>query len=321
MRILNAEPEGYSEEARAILRQLGDLDEVALDRAGLLERVADYDVLIVRLAHTVDGEVFENAPRLSAVVTATTGLDHIDLEAAAAHGVAVLSLRGEHSFLSTVSSTAELTWTLLLALVRKLVPAVEHVREGQWDRDRFRGLELQGKRLGIVGVGRVGAMVARYGLAFGMEVKAFDPAPRVWPENVEQVSDLESLAGSVDVLSVHAPLDSSTEGLVSRDVLIRLKRGSYVINTARSALVDNRAVLELLETGQLAGAAIDVLDEERDHSRRQGHPLLDYARTHDNLLITPHIGGASVEAMARTEVFMAGKLRAHLDGVGERGQR
>jgi D-3-phosphoglycerate dehydrogenase len=312
LRILNAEARDYSEVARNILRGIGTLEEGDLDRDALLARIGECDVLIVRLAHTVDKELLDAADRLSVVVTATTGLDHIDLEEAAKRGIAVLSLRGEHEFLSSVSSTAELTWSLLLALIRKLVPAVEHVRQGEWDRDLFRGLELQGLRLGIVGVGRVGSMVARYGRAFGMRVSAFDPDPRAWPEGVERTDSLDHLAIGADVLTIHAPLTDATRNLIDRTVLLKLPRGSFVVNTARGAILDSAALLDLLETEHLAGAAIDVLDAERDEGALRDHPLIDYARTHDNLIITPHIGGASLQAMARTEIFMAEKLRDHI---------
>jgi D-3-phosphoglycerate dehydrogenase len=321
LRILNAEPRDYSEAARKFLREIGTLEEAELDRSALLACIGEYDVLIVRLAHSVDRELLEAATRLSVVVTATTGLDHIDLGEAAARGVTVLSLRGEHAFLSSVSSTAELTWALLLALVRRLMPAFDHVRQGGWDRDQFRGVELQGMRLGIVGVGRVGTMVARYGRAFAMNVAAFDPDPLAWPEGVERVESLDQLAMGADVLTVHAPLDESTQGLIDRNVLLKLPRGAFLVNTARAAILDGAALLELLESGHLAGAAIDVLDAERDEAGLRNHPLIEYARTHENLLVTPHIAGASTQAMERTEVFMAEKLRDHVAAMNQENQK
>ena len=312
VRILNAEPSGYSEMARRILRELGVLDEQELDRAELLRLVPEYDVLIVRLAQTIDREVLDTAERLSVIVSATTGLDHIDIEHAALCGVTVLSLRGEHAFLRSVSSTAEHTWGLLLALVRRIPAAFADVLDGDWDRDRHRGVELQGKRLGVLGMGRIGTIVSRYGLAFGMEVQAFDPAPVEWPADVGRAQSLDELASTVDVLSIHVPLDDSTVGLVDEGTIAELPSGSILLNTARASIVDSDALLAALQSGHLAGAAIDVLDFERDDQSRRAHPLIAYARQAENLIITPHIGGATHQAMERTEVFMAEKLRDHL---------
>ena len=181
MRILVAESRGFSPASERRLRELGDLTLADLDRAGLLGAVAGADVLIVRLRNRVDGEVLAAAPHLRAVVSPTTGLDHLDLAALEARGVAVLSLRGETEFLRTVTGTAEHAWALLLALVRRVPAAAAAARAGDWDRDRFRGRELAGRTLGVVGLGRLGSMVARYGAAFGMRVVAYDPYLAPWP--------------------------------------------------------------------------------------------------------------------------------------------
>ena len=161
-RILNAEALGYCDEARVILRELGEVAEGNLDREELLARLPGYDVLIVRLAHQVDREVIDTGRHLKVIVSATTGLDHIDTSYAASKGIAVLSLRGEAAFLDSIWATAEHTWALLLAVLRRIPQAFASARAGHWDRDLFRGNELAGKRLGIVGLGRVGRKVARY---------------------------------------------------------------------------------------------------------------------------------------------------------------
>ena len=245
------------------------------------------------------------------MVSATTGLDHIDLKAAAAREVAILSLRGETAFLNTVTATAEHAWGLLLAVARRVPAAHEAVRAGRWDRDGLRGHELHGRRLGIVGLGRLGRMVARYGTAFGMAVAATDPDGRDWPRDVERITRLDTLLAQSDVLSLHAPLRAETAGMIDAAALARLPRGAVLINTARGALVDERALADALTTGHLAGAGIDVIDDERGRGPRLS-PLVAYARAHDNMVITPHIGGATVESMAKTELFLARKLAAML---------
>lgn len=319
--ILNAEPVGYSESARVALRRLGSVVEGPLTRQDLLDRARDCHVLIVRLGHRVDAEVLKTADHLLAVVSATTGLDHIDLEEAKKKGIAILSLRGEAEFLRTVDATPEHTWALLLALVRRIPWAFADVQKGQWDRDAFRGAELHGKRLGIVGVGRVGKRVADYGVAFGMDVAGYDPSVGKWPEHVRRVSELSELCEDSDVLSVHVPLEESTRGLIGQAQFDLLPPGAILLNTSRGGIVNESALLAALTTGALAGAALDVVEGEREPERLSRHPLIEYAREHDNLLITPHVAGATVKSMAKTEEFMVRKLERFLEGNPRRFSR
>ncbi|MEM7285158.1 MAG: NAD(P)-dependent oxidoreductase [Actinomycetota bacterium] len=308
IRILNAESAGYDPAARDVLASVGTVIDADLDRAGLLAALGEVDVLIVRLRTEIDHAVLDAAgARLRLIVTATTGLDHIDVEAAAARDVTVLSLRGETEFLRTIAATAEHTWALLLALVRRLPAAAAAAAAGATviDRDRFRGGELAGSTLGIVGLGRIGSIVASYGLAFGMRVLAHDPNVSTAPDGVGMADDLLDLCRRADVVSVHVPLDETTTGLIDRAALEALGPGGRVVNTSRGAVIDEEALCDLLESGRLAGAALDVVTDERSSSRR----LLDLAAAKDNVLITPHIGGATHESMARTERFMAEKLR------------
>lgn len=312
VRILNAEPLGYGDEARQILNNIGELIEEPVTQDELAASVADFDVLIVRVGLKVTREVLESSDKLRVVVSATTGLDHINLDAAQEQDVVVLSLQGEQEFLRTVPATAEHTWALLLAVMRKLPWAFDDVRKGSWDRDRFRGRELQGKRLGILGLGRIGKQVARYGLAFGMNVGAYNPNLEEWLNGIRRFEAVEDILRWSEVLSVHLPLSEETQGFLNEERLRLLPQGAWVVNTSRGAILDEIALVGLLEQGHLAGAAVDVMTVEQPMERRELSPLLAYARTHDNLLITPHLGGATIESMHRTEVFMAEKLRKFL---------
>ncbi|MBU4277690.1 MAG: hydroxyacid dehydrogenase [Proteobacteria bacterium] len=315
LRILNIEPQDYSDAARRVLQGLGELVEEPLGRDQLPAGLPGFQVLITRLGHKIDGEVLRAGRDLRCVVSATTGLDHIDLEAAADLGIKVLSLRGEWEFLETVTATAEHTWGLLLALVRRLPAAFDSVRRGEWDRDAFKGRELLDKTLGCVGLGRLGRRVAAYGQAFGMKVAAYDPDPIKWVEGVSRAASLEELLPQCQVLSLHPPLNPHTVGMIGAAQLALLPPGAWLINTARGPLVDEDALLAALESGRLGGAALDVLAHEKGKTPPPS-PLLDYARTNDNLIITPHLAGATQESMAKTELFMAGKLAAWLTAHG-----
>lgn len=308
IRILNAEALDYSPVARSLLERFAVYEAANLQRPELLSRLREVDVLIVRLRTQIDREILEAAPRLKALVSATTGLDHLDTACAAERGIAVLSLKGETDFLRSIPATAEHTWGLLLALVRNLPWAYQSVLEGEWNRDRFRGRDLAGKRIGIVGLGRIGEKIVRYAQAFGMSVAAYDPYLQNWPPGVERHTQLESLCRQSEILSLHVPLNAETRGMFGARELSWLPAGALVLNTARGAVLDELALLAALETGQLAGTALDVLSDETHAAQPVRAQLIEYARQHTNLLLTPHIGGATIDSMHATEIFMAQKL-------------
>jgi D-3-phosphoglycerate dehydrogenase len=307
LRILNLDPDNYAPEALRILESLGTVDGIKVEKADLARRIADYDVLVLRFAHRIDTDLIKAANRLKVIATNATGLDHIDLAAAAARDITVISLKGETAFLRDVSATAELTWGLLLALTRKLAGAVRDTLDGRWRRDAFVGTELAGKRLGIVGYGRIGEKIAAYGRAFGMTVLAHDIHPHPTVEGIVFCGTLFELLNQSDVLTVHVPFDETTRGLIGAYELSLLPAGAYVLNTSRGGVINEQALLAALESGKIAGAALDVLADEIT-GRPTASPLLDYARGANTLLITPHIGGATRESWRKTEIFIAGKI-------------
>jgi D-3-phosphoglycerate dehydrogenase len=308
VKILISESGGFAQEAAALLRQVGDLTLADLDREGLLCAVKEVDILWVRLRHRIDCEVMNAGQRLKIIVTATTGLNHIDLQEAARRGIQVFSLRGEAEFLRDIRATAEHTVALILALLRHIPAAFTHVRHGGWNRDLFKGRELHRKMVGVVGYGRLGRLVARILKSFDMPILAADPY--VDEGAVEDGVALVSLAQilrEADLVTLHVNLCEQTRGLIGREQFAAMKQGASFVNTSRGELVDERALLDALYTRQLAGAALDVLCDE-DSSGMQANQLVAYARAHDNLIITPHIGGCTVESMEKTECFLADRL-------------
>jgi D-3-phosphoglycerate dehydrogenase len=310
--ILNAEPLEYSDEARSILYEIGPVNEYQHTHDSLLHCIKDYEVLIVRLGLSIDREIIQAARNLKVIVTATTGLDHIDIEYAGKRNIEVLSLQGETEFLRSIPATAEHTWGLLLSLVRKIPQASYDVRCYNWDRDKFRGNDLFQKKLGILGLGRIGEKVAKYGLAFGMQVSAYDPYRSDWIKKINRAFSLENLLENSDILTIHVPLNNETLCMIGADELSILPNSAFLINTSRGKIIDEEALFQMLTAGKIAGAALDVLAEEREQSKGSKKKLIEYAKEHNNLIITPHIGGATIESMAMTEVFMAKKLKALL---------
>lgn len=242
----------------------------------------------------VTNEMVKGAGRLKIIACATTGSDHIEREELDSRGIPVRTLREDRELLLGLTPAAELSWALLMACARRLTGAHDHVKSGQWNRDLFPGIMLKGRRLGVIGCGRIGAWMARYAAAFGMEVAGYDPHVDVLPEGVTPLS-LEELVRTSDFVSVHVHLSEDTRGLLSRELLESARPGLIVVNTSRGAVIDETALLEGLESGRIGGAGLDVLDGEPDI---RSHPLVRFAREHDNVVITPHCGGNSPDAVA-----------------------
>lgn len=307
--ILNLEPSDYSEKAK------GDLSAEAVyqdiespeDFDG---KIADADIVIVRLQRFLDENFFKKAKNLKAIASATTGLNHIDLEQADKRGIKILSLKGESDFLKTITPTAELHWGLLLGLMRQIGPANQSVMQGHWDRNLFLGSQLAGKTIGIIGFGRLGQIVAQYAEAFRMRVLAFDKKDFEGFQNVEFTS-LESLLQASDVISMHLSYDQSTHHFLDYERLKTCKEGSVFINSARGEVVDEKALIKLFKAGHIKGIATDVLSGEVLHAESgfpAENPIWEAAKTSDRILITPHIGGACPDAMRITEEFIADKI-------------
>lgn len=240
------------------------------------------------------------------VATPTTGLNHIDVAAARSRGIRVLSLQGEKEFLKDVRATAEHTLALTLSLLRQIPDAVHHVRNQGWERDSFRGCEIYEKTVAVLGYGRLGRIVARYFSALGARVLAFDPA--VQAEEIEppaRFSPLEDALSRADLVTLHINLSDANAALIDRRLLEKMKPGSWFINTSRGELVDEKALLEALESGHLRGAALDVISNECEWHQSG---LIQYARSHSNLIVTPHLGGCTRESMEKTEVFLARRV-------------
>ena len=296
MRIVFVGPEEGLAAARNEIAGRADVVFTLANADSLSQALAEADALIdASMKVRITDAMIMAAPRLKIISTATTGSDHIDRRVANERSIQVRTLREDGDLLREITPAAELTWALVLACARRLVPAVEHVRAGGWNRELFPGVTLKRRELGIIGCGRIGQEIAGYAHAFGMRVMGFDPYLDPWPGNITR-RDLSQLVAEADVISVHVHLSDETRNLIDSDLFGRMKAGAIFINTSRGAIADERALVRSLESGQLAAAGVDVLDGEPDIG---DHPLVDYARTHDNLLITPHCGGFSPDAVKR----------------------
>jgi D-3-phosphoglycerate dehydrogenase len=294
----------YQPENLALLERHLALTTLPDPSADTDRALADAALVFAPLGYRFDAAKMERCRALAAIASNTTGVPHIDMEAAAARGIAVLSLKDEQEFLARITPTAEHAWGLLLALARRIPSAHRAVVEdGRWDRRPFGAPAMLSRlRLGVVGYGRLGRLVARYGGAFGMAVRYYDHAPKTPEPPAEPAPSLPALFEWADVISLHLPANETTHKIIDGALLARCRPGAFLVNTARGEVLDEAALLNLLEQGRLGGAALDVLDGEFVPGfTPTDHPLVRYAAWHDNLLLTPHIGGSTRDAWFETE--------------------
>ncbi|WP_018467130.1 hydroxyacid dehydrogenase [Calidithermus timidus] len=277
------------------------------DRGALKARLAEASALIVRNQTRVDAELLSAGPKLRVVGRLGVGLDNINRADLEARGVKLYFARGINAV-----GVAEYVMAAMLHLSRKLAAAAQHVAEGGWNRSAFGGFELSGKTLGLIGLGEVGLRVAKRAGAFGMRVVAADPQRLPWESAVEELgitlTSVEEVLRQAQFLSLHAPLTQETRHLIRAETLATMPKGAYLINTARGELVNNEDLAAALRSGRLAGAVLDVVDEEPLPKR---HVL----RAVDNLWITPHVAGLTAEAQEAVGLRVAEGVLAAL-GVG-----
>lgn len=275
------------------------VESTGLDGQDLRDALADAQGVIVRSTTTLDAAALDGAHRLRVIGRAGVGVDNIDVEAATARGIAVFNAPSGNT-----TSAAELTLALVLGVMRKVAAADRSMRAGEWDRKRFRGSELFGKTLALVGAGRIGGEVARRARALGMKVVAYDPYlqdERARQLHITAVS-LEDAMRQGDVISLHVPLTDATAGLIGRDQLALMKPTSVIVNAARGGVLDESALVDVLREQRIAGAALDVYTTE---PLPGDHPL----RSLDNVLLTPHIGAATLEAQHNVAYEVAESVR------------
>lgn len=311
MKILNTIGEKFSEQGKEILSEIGATDYLDLTQEKLLEVVDKYDAAIIGLGLNFNKEVLDRAKNLKIIATATTGLDHIDVERAKQKAVEILSLKGEDEFLNSITGTAELAFGLIISLLRYIPWSFDDVKNYRWDRESFRGYNLAGKTFGVIGVGRLGRMTVRYAKAFGMNIIAYDP--HVENTGCEKVSFGE-LIGRSDIISIHVHLNKETENMFNAEIFEKMKPNAFLINTSRGKIVNEDDLLVALKNKKIAGYGTDVLADELDFDKNfSNHPLVEYAKNNRNVIILPHTGGMTYESREATDIFIAEKLKKYIE--------
>lgn len=305
MNVLICDP--ISPKGIEFFRQQPGLAVTVLDRrlpeAELLPQVANVEAIVVRSETKITKAVMEAAPKLKVVGRAGVGVDNVDVEAATQRGIVVMNTPAGNTI-----STAELTFSMLMALARKIPQAHASMKAGEWNRKSFQGTELHGKTLGILGMGRIGGEVAKRANAFGMRVLAYDPyltPARAQALQVELVNDLDALYPQVDFLTVHMPMTDETKGMVNAAAFAKMKKGVRILNCARGGIVNETDLLAALTTGQVSGAALDVFETE---PLPKDSPL----RAHPAVIMTPHLGASTEEAQENVGIEVAEAITDYL---------
>jgi len=296
--------DGLDEEGLALLRKAAEVSlQPQISAADLLDEIGNYDALVVRSRTRVTAAVVAAGKRLMVIGRAGVGVDNIDLIAATEAGITVVN-----SPLAATMAVAEMTMALLLGLARQ-IPAVDaSMKVGKWDKQAFTGAELDGKVLGILGYGRIGSHLAQYATAFGMQVLVYSPSltPEAIRESGVQPAEFDELLSRADYLSLHVPYTETTRNLLGAAEFAKMKPGVRLVNTARGGIVDEEALRAALDSGQVAGAALDVFANE---------PVPPGSiAMHPRVIATPHIAAQTAEAQARAGIDIAEEVLAALLG-------
>jgi D-3-phosphoglycerate dehydrogenase / 2-oxoglutarate reductase len=307
-KVLVADP--IAEKGIEELKATPELDvvvKIGISTEELLATADQYHGIVVRSQTKIGADVIAKAKNLKVVGRAGVGVDNIDVAAANSHGVIVMNTPGGNTI-----STAEHTFTLLCSLARQIPQAHASVAAGKWERKKFEGVELNGKTLAVIGMGRIGSEVARRAMAFGMSIVAYDPylAPnRARLLRVDLAETVDEAIKNADFITVHMPMTKETKYLLNRERLALCKKGVRIVNCARGGLVEEAALLEALQSGQVAGAALDVFEVEPPS---KDHPLLNQP----NVVFTPHLGASTTEAQENVGIEIAYQVRdALVNGI------
>jgi D-3-phosphoglycerate dehydrogenase len=262
----------------------------------LFEIIGNYECIIIRSATTLTKELLERASAMKLIVRAGAGVDNIDVPTATSKQIPVMNTASANS-----RAAAEQTVALMFAMMRFVPQAAQTLRDGKWDRESFKGWELSGRTLGVMGLGNIGRMVATMGHGIGMNVIGFDPVHQADVPGVKRMTSVDELIAQCDVLSLHVPKNKDTTNLINAERISKMKKGSFIVNCSRGGIVDEAAVISALDSGQLNAAAFDVFESEPP---KGPNPLF----THPRVACAPHLGASTHEAQERVAATAVDQL-------------
>lgn len=316
MKILHLEAYNYSEASLNALRNIGELEikePQSKEELDLILMHSNYDCIFTTIGNKLDRINLNNQKNLKFIVSPTTGLNHIETEYVQEKNIEVISLKGESDFLSSVQSTAEHTWMLILSLVRNFKQSQQSISKGIWSRNNLLCDELNTKTIGIIGYGRLGKIVARYAQAFSMRVLVCETDinnQNIAKDNGLEICNKEELFSEADVIVLLANYTKENENMIGEKEFLKIQKQAVFINTSRGELVDEEALLNALQNKRLKAAALDVLKGDSDWKTELpvNNELFKYSQLNTNLIITPHIGGYGRVSIQKTRDFITEKF-------------
>lgn len=306
--VLIFEPLDFSSKVISKLTEHGF--EVTLNNynISIVEALERFSFIYMRLSVKIDDKLLKQCIKIKCrfILIPATGIDHIDEIACHKHQIKIVSFKSKKELLKDIRATAELTISLTLNLLRNIIPAIESTKSGIWNRDLFRGKDIYGKKVGIIGYGRLGSIVSNYFYSFGADVQVFEKRNIELPPHYERASSINDVFLTSDIISLHVDYQEDNINLINKSNLMFAKKQPIFINTSRGQLVNEKDLLIALEKKVLAGAAIDVINDELNFN--SSNPLVAYSRCNNNLIITPHIGGCTIDSSNKTEEIITNEL-------------
>jgi len=316
MRILHLEATNYSESALNALRNIGVLEikePQSKEELDMILMQSNYDCIFTTIGNTLDRVNLACQKNLKYIVSPTTGLNHIDIDYAIEKKIEVISLKGESEFLSSIQSTAEHTWMLVLALLRNFKKVQQSISNGIWSRNELLCDELNTKTIGIIGYGRLGKIIAQYAQAFSMRILVCETDSKnqiLAIQNGFEIYSKEEIFSMSDVIVLLTDYTKENEKMIGKNEFFKMKKSAFFVNTSRGEMVDEEALLYALENKLIKAAALDVLNGDSDWKTNlpSNHKLYEYSHVNSNLIITPHIGGYGKVSIQKTRDFITNKF-------------
>ncbi len=294
------------------LSTLGNVDyNFELKQEDLASTINDYEILLVPTNLQFNESVWQESSKLKVIATPSVGIEHIDVEFFTNKGIKVIGLEGEHELTKTIYSPAEVAFSHMLNLSRNIVTAINDVKCDNWNPNEHIGNELNGKTVGIIGMGAVGTIMSNYCKAFGMNVVCYDPYQSVYDSNIKQYDNINNLLSISDIVTVHVKLTSETENMFTKNEFQKMKDNSIFINTSRGEVVNQMDLLEAIDKNDISSAGLDVLRGERLKTDEY-QSLIDYSKYHDTLIITPHLGGSTMEGRLKRSSYICKLLHGYV---------
>jgi D-3-phosphoglycerate dehydrogenase len=306
--VLIFEPQDFSAKVITTLTEHGFEVSLNEDNISIKEALETFSIIYMRLSVKIDAGLLDqcNDIKCRFILIPATGIDHIDEQACLKHQIQIVSFKNKKELLKDIRATAELTIALTLTLLRNIIPAIESTKNGIWNRDLFRGKDIFGKKVGVIGYGRLGSIVADYFHTFGAIVQVYEKNAVELPSHFERASSINDIFLTNEIITLHVDYQESNIQLINSSNLMLAKKQPIFINTSRGQLVNEADLLTALESKVIAGAAIDVVNEELGFNAK--NPLVTYANHHHNLIITPHIGGCTIDSSHKTEEIITNEL-------------